>query len=144
VGLAWNFAPMVDVARDARWGRGVEGSGEDVLVGERFAAARVRGFQGDGDLSEATAMAATPKHFVGYGACIAGLDYSSVDLSKRTLRETYFPPFEAGFAAGAAATMAAFNDVSGVPAHANSWLLLMSTPPMVLTPRDWRCSAGST
>ena len=122
-GLAWNFAPMVDVARDARWGRGVEGAGEDVLVGERFAAARVRGFQGVGDLSEATAMAATPKHFVGYGACIAGLDYNSVDLSERTLRETYFPPFEAGFAAGAAATMAAFNDVSGVPAHANPWLL---------------------
>ena len=122
-GLAWNFAPMVDVARDARWGRGVEGAGEDVLVGERFAAARVRGFQGVGDLSEATAMAATPKHFVGYGACIAGLDYSSVDLSERTLRETYFPPFEAGFAAGAAATMVAFNDVSGVPAHANPWLL---------------------
>ena len=122
-GLAWNFAPMVDVARDARWGRGVEGAGEDVLVGERFAAARVRGFQGRGDLSEATAMAATPKHFVGYGACIAGLDYNSVDLSERTLRETYFPPFEAGFAAGAAATMAAFNDVAGVPAHANPWLL---------------------
>lgn len=122
-GLAWNFAPMVDVARDARWGRGVEGAGEDVLVGERFAAARVRGFQGAGDLSEATAMAATPKHFVGYGACIAGLDYNSVDLSERTLRETYFPPFEAGFGAGAAATMAAFNDVAGVPAHANSWLL---------------------
>ena len=122
-GLAWNFAPMVDVARDARWGRGVEGAGEDVLVGERFAAARVRGFQGDGDLTEATAMAATPKHFVGYGACIAGLDYNSVDLSERTLRETYFPPFEAGFGAGAAATMAAFNDVAGVPAHANPWLL---------------------
>jgi beta-glucosidase len=122
-GLAWNFAPMVDVARDARWGRGVEGAGEDVLVGERFAAARVRGFQGAGDLSDATAMAATPKHFVGYGACIAGLDYNSVDLSERTLRETYFPPFGAGFAAGAAATMAAFNDVAGVPAHANPWLL---------------------
>lgn len=122
-GLAWNFAPMVDVARDARWGRGVEGAGEDVLVGQRFAAARVRGFQGLGDLSEATAMAATPKHFVGYGACVAGLDYNSVDVSERTLRETYFPPFEAGFAAGAASAMAAFNDVSGVPAHANPWLL---------------------
>ncbi len=122
-GLAWNFAPMVDVARDARWGRGVEGAGEDVLVGERFAAARVCGFQGSVGLSDSTAMAATPKHFVGYGACIAGLDYNSVDLSERTLRETYFPPFEASFAAGAAATMAAFNDVAGVPAHANPWLL---------------------
>jgi len=68
-------------------------------------------------------MAATPKHFVGYGASIAGLDYNSVDLSERTLRETYFPPFEAGIAAGAAATMAAFNDVAGVPAHASPWLL---------------------
>jgi len=101
-GIAWNFAPMVDVSRDARWGRGVEGAGEDVLVGQRFAAARVIGFQGASDLSDATAMAATPKHFAAYGACIAGLDYNSVDISERSLRETYFPPFAAAFGVGAA------------------------------------------
>ena len=122
-GLSWNFAPMVDVARDARWGRGVEGAGEDVLVGQRFAAARVRGFQGPGALSDPTAMAATPKHFAAYGACIAGLDYNSVDISERSLRETYLPPFEAGFGAGAVTTMVGFNDVAGIPAHANRWLL---------------------
>ena len=122
-GLAWNFAPMVDVARDARWGRGVEGAGEDVLVSQRFAAARVRGFQGRVALSDPTAMAATPKHFAAYGACVAGLDYNSVDISERSLRETYLPPFESAFGAGAAATMAGFNDVAGIPAHANPWLL---------------------
>lgn len=121
-GLAWNFAPMVDIARDARWGRSVEGAGEDVVVGQRFAAARVRGFQGSG-LSDVTAMAATPKHFIAYGACAGGLDYAAADISERTLRETYLPPFAAAFGSGAAATMAAFNDVAGVPAHASRWLL---------------------
>ena len=122
-GLAWNFAPMVDVSRDARWGRGVEGAGEDVLLGSRFAAARVRGFQGTKGLADREAMLATPKHFVAYGAAIGGLDYNSVDISERTLREIYFPPFEAAFEAGALATMASFNDVAGIPAHANRWLL---------------------
>lgn len=122
-GLAWNFAPMVDVSRDARWGRGVEGAGEDVLLASRLAAARVRGFQGDRGLAHPQAMLATPKHFVAYGAASGGLDYNSVDISERSLRETYFPPFQAGFAAGALATMAAFNDVAGVPAHGNAWLL---------------------
>lgn len=121
-GIDWTFAPMVDVARDARWGRGVEGTGEDVLLGRRMAAARVRGFQGDG-LSRPDAIAACPKHFVAYGAAEGGLDYNSVDVSERTLREVYFPPFRAGFDAGALTTMAAFNELSGIPATGNAWLL---------------------
>jgi beta-glucosidase len=122
-GLAWNFAPMVDISRDARWGRGVEGAGEDVLLGRLFAAARVRGFQGPDGLADPTAMLATPKHFAAYGAALGGLDYNSVDISERTLRETYFPPFLAALGAGAGSVMAAFNDINGVPAHANPWLL---------------------
>lgn len=122
-GLAWNFAPMVDIARDARWGRGVEGAGEDVELGKAFAAARVRGFQGARGLADRQAMLATPKHFVAYGAGAGGLDYNSVDISERTLREVYLPPFKAGFEAGALSTMAAFNDLAGIPAHANPWLL---------------------
>jgi beta-glucosidase len=122
-GIAWNFAPMVDIARDARWGRGVEGAGEDVLLGSRFAAARVRGFQGDKGLANPQAMLATPKHLAAYGAALGGLDYNSVDISERTLREVYFPPFQAALSEGALATMAAFNDINGVPAHANRWLL---------------------
>lgn len=122
-GIAWNFAPMVDVSRDARWGRGVEGAGEDVLLGNRFATARVKGFQGDRGLADRQAMLATPKHFAAYGAAAGGLDYNSVDVSERSLREIYFPPFQAAFEAGALATMASFNDVNGIPAHANSWLL---------------------
>jgi len=122
-GIAWTFAPMVDIARDARWGRGVEGAGEDVLLGSRFAAARVRGFQGTRGLADPTAMLATPKHFAGYGAGRGGLDYDSVDISERTLREVYLPPFRASFDAGALSTMASFNEINGVPAHANPWLL---------------------
>ena len=122
VGIDWTFAPMVDIARDARWGRMVEGAGEDTLLGRRFAEARVRGFQGEG-LDRADAMLACPKHFAGYGAAEAGLDYSTVDVSERTLREVYFPPFQAGFDAGALSTMAAFNELSGIPATANPWLL---------------------
>lgn len=123
VGLAWNFAPMVDISRDARWGRGVEGGGEDVLLGCTLAVARVKGFQGEAGLSDAGAMLATPKHLAGYGAGTGGLDYNSVDVSERTLREIHFPPFQAAFDAGALSTMAAFNDVAGVPAHANPWLM---------------------
>lgn len=122
VGIDWTFAPMVDIARDARWGRGVEGAGEDVLLGRRFAQARVRGFQGE-RLDSPDAMAACPKHFAAYGAAEGGLDYNSVDVSERVLREIYFPPFQAGFDAGAVTTMAAFNEISGVPATANAWLL---------------------
>ncbi|WP_115047862.1 glycoside hydrolase family 3 N-terminal domain-containing protein [Xanthomonas arboricola] len=122
VGIDWTFAPMVDIARDARWGRGVEGSGEDVLLGRRFAQARVRGFQGEG-LDHADALAACPKHFAAYGAAEAGLDYNTVDISERSLREVYFPPFQAAFDAGAVTTMAAFNEIAGIPATANRWLL---------------------
>ncbi|MEE7560874.1 beta-glucosidase, partial [Xanthomonas sp. Kuri4-2] len=95
---------------------------EDVLLGRRFAEARVRGFQGEG-LDRADALAACPKHFAAYGAAEGGLDYNSVDVSERTLREVYFPPFQAGFDAGAVTTMAAFNELSGIPATANAWLL---------------------
>lgn len=122
-GIDWNFAPMVDIARDQRWGRGIEGAGEDVLLGRLMAAARVRGFQGEKGLTADDAMAACAKHFAAYGAAEAGLDYNSVDVSERTLRDVYFPPFEAAFAAGAATTMASFNELSGIPATANHWLL---------------------
>ncbi|MDY1009706.1 glycoside hydrolase family 3 N-terminal domain-containing protein [Sphingomonas sp. CFBP9019] len=122
-GIDWTFAPMVDVARDARWGRGVEGAGEDVLLGRMMAAARVRGFQGERGLAASDAVAACAKHFAAYGAGEAGLDYNTVDVSERTLREVYFPPFQSAFDAGAATTMAAFNEISGVPATANAWLL---------------------
>lgn len=121
-GIDWNFAPMVDIARDARWGRGVEGAGEDVLLGNQFAAARVRGFQGAA-LNSPTSMAACAKHFAAYGAAEAGLDYNTVDVSERTLREVYFPPFKSAFDAGAPTVMAAFNELSGVPATGNPWLL---------------------
>ena len=121
-GIDWTFAPMVDIARDARWGRGVEGAGEDVLLGIHMAQARVKGFQG-ASLTNDDAVLACAKHFAAYGAAESGLDYNTVDVSEHTLRETYFPPFEAAFAAGALSTMAAFNELSGVPATANPWLL---------------------
>jgi beta-glucosidase len=121
-GIHWTYAPAIDIARDQRWGRVAEGSGEDVLLGERFAAARVRGFQGD-DLTAHDSLLATPKHFVGYGAVQAGMEYNSVDLSEQTLREVHLPPFRAAFAAGAITTMSAFNDINGVPASANRELM---------------------
>ena len=121
-GIDWTFAPMVDIARDQRWGRAMEGAGEDVLLGQLMAAARVRGFQGKG-LSRNDSMLACAKHFAAYGAAEAGLDYNSVDISERTLREVYLPPFKAAFDAGAASTMASFNDINGIPSTANSWLL---------------------
>ena len=122
-GIDWTFAPMVDVARDARWGRGVEGAGEDVLLGRLMAQARVRGFQGEHGLAAPDAVAACAKHFAAYGAAEAGLDYNTVDVSERTLREVYFPPFQAAFGAAAPTTMASFNEIAGVPATANDWLL---------------------
>lgn len=121
-GFRWTFAPMVDIARDARWGRGVEGAGEDVLLGCLFAAARVRGFQGD-DLAAPDALLATPKHFAGYGAAEGGLDYAGADLSPRTLHEVYLPPFRAAIAAGAAAVMSGFHEIAGVPVTADPALL---------------------
>jgi beta-glucosidase len=121
-GLHWTFAPMVDIARDPRWGRVVEGSGEDPLLGSAFAAARVRGFQGT-DLSAANTMAATAKHFAAYGGAEGGRDYDIVEVSEPTLKEIYLPPFYAAVAAGAQTVMASFNEVNGVPLHANRRLL---------------------
>lgn len=121
-GLHWTFAPMVDVARDQRWGRVAEGAGEDVLLNQLLAAARVEGFQGP-DLTRADALLATPKHFIGYGAVRGGMEYAAVDMSAAELRETFLPPFTAAFAAGAGATMASFTDFGGVPVSANRPLL---------------------
>jgi beta-glucosidase len=121
-GLHWNYAPMVDIARDARWGRGVEGAGEDPYLGAALAVARVRGFQA-GDARDGTRLIATAKHFVAYGAAEAGRDYNSVDVSQRALREVYFPPFRAAVEAGVGSVMTAFNDVSGVPMHAHAELV---------------------
>ena len=121
-GIDWTFAPMVDIARDQRWGRAMEGAGEDVMLGRLMAAARVRGFQGK-DLAAIDAMMACAKHFAAYGAAEAGLDYSTVDLSERTLREIYLPPFSAAVDAGVMSVMASFNEISGVPSTGNPWLL---------------------
>ncbi|MDX3901262.1 MAG: glycoside hydrolase family 3 N-terminal domain-containing protein [Sphingobium sp.] len=121
-GLHLTFAPMVDVARDQRWGRVVEGSGEDIYLGSQFAAARVRGFQGR-NLRADDSLLACPKHFAAYGAVAAGLEYGSVDISEETLRETHLPPFDSAFAAGALTTMAAFSEINGVPATADRALL---------------------
>jgi len=117
-GVDWIFAPMVDIARDPRWGRIAEGAGEDVYLGCVMAAAQVRGFQSQG-LASGRAVAACPKHFVAYGAAEAGRDYNTVDISERALREIYLPPFKAAFDAGAGSTMSAFNEIAGVPASAN-------------------------
>lgn len=121
-GIHWTFAPMVDVARDPRWGRIVEGSGEDPYLGSVMAAARVRGFQGT-DLRAPTSIAATAKHFAAYGAAEGGRDYDVADISPRTLRETYLPPFHAAVCAGAQTFMASFNEIGGVPAHGSRALL---------------------
>ena len=122
-GIDWTFAPMVDIGRDQRWGRVVEGAGEDVFLGRAMAEARVRGFQGTRGLKADDAVMACAKHFAAYGAAEAGLDYNTVDVSERTLRDTYFPPFQAAFDAGALSAMASFNEISGVPATGNTWLL---------------------
>ena len=121
-GIDWTFAPMVDIARDPRWGRIVEGAGEDPYLGALFAAARVRGFQGS-DLTASNAIAATAKHFAAYGAAEGGRDYNVADLSERTLRDVYLPPFYGAACAGAATFMASFNEIAGVPSHANRHLL---------------------
>src|SRR6266478_9294654 len=121
-GLAMTFAPMLDVARDPRWGRSVEGPGEDAWLGARIAEAKVRGFQGAG-LAAADALAAVAKHYCAYGAVTAGRDYASADISERTLREVYMPPFAAAVASGVAAVMPAFMDLAGIPMTANKELL---------------------
>lgn len=121
-GVHWTFAPMVDIARDPRWGRIMEGAGEDPYLGSRIAVARVKGFQGKG-LGDTAAIMACVKHFAAYGAAIGGRDYNSVDMSLRTLWEIYLPPFAAAAAAGAATFMNSFNDLNGIPATANTYLL---------------------
>ena len=118
-GIHWTFAPMVDVSRDPRWGRVMEGAGEDTFLGSKIAYARVKGFQGD-KLGELNSILACAKHFAAYGAAIGGRDYNSVDISERTLWETYLPPFKAAVDAGAATFMNSFNDINGVPATGNS------------------------
>jgi beta-glucosidase len=121
-GLAMTFAPMLDIARDPRWGRSAEGPGEDPWLGAHIAKAKVRGFQGD-SLAAADSLAAVAKHYCAYGAVTAGRDYASVDISERTLREVYMPPFASAVAAGVAAVMPAFTDLAGIPMTANKELL---------------------
>ncbi|HYH00972.1 MAG TPA: beta-glucosidase BglX [Terriglobales bacterium] len=120
-GIRWTFAPMVDVARDPRWGRIAEGAGEDQFLGAEIARAYVRGFQGN--LNSPDRMAACAKHYVAYGAAEAGRDYNSVDLSERKLREVYLPPFKAAAEAGAMTFMSSFNTLGGIPASANEFTL---------------------
>jgi len=120
-GVHWTFAPMVDISRDARWGRIMEGAGEDPYLGSLVAAARVRGFQEQ--LNNNTDILACAKHFVAYGAAIGGRDYNSADISERTLYETYLPPFKAAVDAGAATIMSAFQDLNGIPASGNEFTL---------------------
>jgi beta-glucosidase len=122
LGTHWTFAPMVDIARDPRWGRIAEGAGEDPFLGAAMARAKVEGFQGD-DLADPETIAACPKHYVAYGAALGGRDYNTVDISEWELRETYLPPFRAAVEAGAATIMSAFNDLNGVPASANRFTL---------------------
>src|SRR2546422_274230 len=117
-GIRWTFSPMVDIARDARWGRMAEGSGEDPYLGAALARAYVRGYQG-ARLDATDSVAACPKHYVGYGAAEGGRDYNTVELSEHTLRQFYLPPFHAAVDAGAATLMSAFNSLNGVPASAN-------------------------
>lgn len=121
-GIFWNFSPMVDISRDPRWGRMAEGAGEDPYLGSEIARAMVRGYQGD-DLSKANTMMATAKHFALYGASEAGRDYNTVDMSRLRMFNEYLPPFKAAVDAGVGCIMSAFNDVEGIPASGNKWLL---------------------
>jgi beta-glucosidase len=121
-GIDWTFAPMIDIARDPRWGRIVEGSGEDVYLGSLITRAKVRGFQGD-DLSDPKTIAACLKHFAVYGASQAGRDYHTTEVPERVIRNVYLPPFKAGVEEGAATLMSSFNDLNGVPASGNKYLM---------------------
>lgn len=120
-GIHWTFAPMVDICRDPRWGRVMEGAGEDPYLGSKIAFARVKGFQGNG-LGNSNSVMACVKHFAAYGAVIAGREYNSVDISEKTLWETYLPPFKAALDAGAATFMNSFNDINGIPSTGNRYL----------------------
>ena len=119
-GIHWTFAPMVDISRDPRWGRVMEGAGEDTYLGSKIAYARVKGFQGN--IGDVTSVMACVKHFAAYGAAVGGRDYNSVDMSNRMLWETYLPPFKAALDAGAATFMNSFNDLNGIPATGNAYL----------------------
>jgi beta-glucosidase len=121
-GLHWTFGPMLDIARDARWGRIVEGAGEDPYLGSAMAAAQVRGFQGT-DISDPERVLACAKHFAGYGAADGGRDYDPVHLSEAQLRNVYFPPFQSAVEAGVATFMSAYMDLNNVPASGNRWLM---------------------
>lgn len=120
-GIHWTFAPMVDISRDPRWGRVMEGAGEDTYLGSKIAYARVKGFQGN-KLGDLNSVMACVKHFAAYGAGVGGRDYNSVDMSERMLLETYLPPFKAALDAGAATFMNSFNDLNGIPATGNAHL----------------------
>ena len=123
-GIKWTFSPMVDIARDPRWGRVVEGYGEDPYLCSRFAEATVKGYQGEpGELGQKNRIMATMKHLVGYGAAIGGRDYNAVDMSIQELNDTYLPPFRAGIEAGAETVMCAFNTFNGVPCSGSRYLL---------------------
>ena len=125
-GINWTFAPMVDIGRDARWGRVMEGAGEDPYLGSKVAEARVIGFQGGRDvnsLRELTTLLATGKHLAAYGAAESGRDYNPAELSEHTLRNVYLPPYQAALEAGVATFMASFNEINGVPATADRWLM---------------------
>ena len=121
MGIHWTFSPMCDVSRDPRWGRVSEGAGEDPYLGARVAEAMVRGYQGD--LSDPSSVLACVKHFAAYGAPQAGREYHAVDMSERVFRDSYLPPYRAALDAGAATVMTSFNDLDGVPATANRWLM---------------------
>ncbi len=121
-GLHWTFAPMVDIARDPRWGRISEGAGEDTYLGCKIAEVRVKGFQGD-NLADINTVMACAKHYAAYGAAQAGRDYHTVDMSDRVLRDVYLPPFKATVDAGVATFMTSFNELDGIPATGNSYLL---------------------
>ena len=121
-GVRWTFSPMVDIARDARWGRIVEGNGEDTYLGEAMARAYVRGYQG-ASLQDPSSILACVKHYVAYGAAEGGRDYNTVDISDRSLRQVYLPPFKAAVDSGAATVMSAFDDLQGVPSTANPYTL---------------------
>src|SRR5580700_6735438 len=121
-GIRWTFSPMVDIARDARWGRMAEGAGEDPFLGSAMAAAYVKGYQGT-RLDAPDSIAACAKHFVGYGASEAGRDYNSTEISEHTLRQFYLPPFQAAVNAGTASLMSAFNSLDGIPSTANPFTL---------------------
>lgn len=143
-GVRWTFSPMIDIARDARWGRIAEGYGEDTYLTSQMGVATIRGYQGD-DLSDPTSIAACAKHFCGYGASEGGRDYNSANIPPRQLLDVYLPPFKAAAKAGAATYMTSFNEIDGVPSTANAYLLKTQlrdewhSDAMVVT--DWASSA---